>query len=191
MSMYDTRQGVVFDELDSRLGSIRRYNLFFTVQHQSVAAHVFNVQRIAMRIARQWFCVGDAALLLRISEWASHHDDLEALSGDILAMAKPYFDEHAFNEDNGVIYSADPLEPERLIVKLADIMECTYFLYREMSHGNLYLANHIEWMESRLLSFTERMCPDVIDQVRAWMAGAKHERPEVTAPRGPSEDRMK
>lgn len=189
-SYYETRQGVVFDELDNRLGSIQRYNLFFTIQKQSVAAHIFNVHRIAMRIARDWFGITNVNDLLNISEWANHHEDLESLSGDILAMAKLYFDEDAFAEDNGVMNPRSPCEPERTVVKLADIMECTYFLYREHAYGNTYLRNHITWMEQRLTTFIERRCPEQMNNVKMWMAKSWEEIPDVIAPRGPSENKI-
>lgn len=127
----------IWSELDFRMSFIQRYNMYPVLHRQSVAEHVFNVTRIARRIAVSWFDVaGDDLQTLTV--WALHHDDTEALSGDLMSMAKPYFDEASFERDYaktlpGVVVPPYPLKE---IVKLADIMDVYTFFLLESSLGS-------------------------------------------------------
>ena len=120
----------IFNELDHRLSTVRRWGVLVTVQDQSLAEHLVNVERIATRIAQYWFHIEDTEKLYRISQLALHHDNLEVLSGDLPAMVKPYFAEKEFAEDHKdlVPWSYDPDPDIRMIVKLADKLEGYHFL---------------------------------------------------------------
>jgi 5'-deoxynucleotidase YfbR-like HD superfamily hydrolase len=78
----------VFAELDSRLSVVTRWVVVNTIKDQSVAEHCFNVERIALRIAMQWFRISRVETLYFISQVALHHDDDESITGDIPGPSK-------------------------------------------------------------------------------------------------------
>lgn len=134
----------IFGDLDHRLSVVKRWGILHTVQEQSVAEHQFNVARIALRIAISWFDMQDKNELYLILRWALEHDDLEALTGDLPSMVKPYFDEAAAAKDHIDLTGGELPVPQevRNIVKLADKMEGMYFLAMEMALGNQYCEKH-------------------------------------------------
>lgn len=136
----------IFGELDHRLSVVKRWGILLTIQTQSVAEHCFNTERIARRIAIDWFMIRDSDTLNVISQWALHHDDEEALSGDLPSMVKPYFDTFGFRLGYG-LEAAKPHETVVQIVKLADKMEGFHFLCMERALGNTYSSEHftMEW----------------------------------------------
>lgn len=163
----------IFNDLDWRLGAVRRYNLFPTIQQQTVAAHVHNVTRIAVRIAKYWWG-WDKDLLFNVYEWAHNHENTESLSGDIIAMAKPFFDEAGFEKKHAALLPDDhrPGNDEsmlRTIVKMADLMECYYFFCMEHALGNRYSSSHKVVMFERMVSYADKHCPEHIRLLHEWV----------------------
>lgn len=153
----------LFTDLDHRLSVIKRWQIAHTIQTQSVAEHIFNVERMALRIAMEWFHinVSEPCLLLDIMMLAHHHEDYEALSGDIPTMVKPYFNEHQFEKDHADILSrtSKPQVTSSFhtlavgIVKLADMLEGYHFLCMEKALGNTYMDKHYEYESPRILKY--------------------------------------
>lgn len=153
----------VWKELDHRLSVVERFGTVPKLHRQSVAEHCFNVERIAVRIAKEWFGIEDNDRLFAISRWAHHHDDLEALSGDMPSMVKPYFDEEAMAKEHNDLVddrTAQYSQTIKNIVKLADMLDAWWFLCVENSLGNQYLNHHIEYEPKRVREFVEATWPD-------------------------------
>ena len=139
----------IFDELDQRLSIVPRWVVLRTIQRQSVAEHCFNVERIAVQIAMEWFRIANVKELHEISQLALHHDDEEAITGDIPSPAKEPKSEAEIEEDLKFVAYA--------IVKLADIMEAYWFLRMEIAMGNQYVAEHAFQTGQRALAYAERL----------------------------------
>lgn len=178
----------LWTEMDRRLGSIKRYNLFKTIQTQTVAEHVFNVERMAWRIARCWFDLQGE----HVYKWAHHHEDTEALSGDFPAMAKPFFDEAGFEKANRELLGEPvvPTDKVRMIVKIADLMDCFLFFAMEKALGNSYIENHLLAMERRLTEYVARKCPEHSNKLRDWMYSVDNPRSDTNQQKGWSEDKQ-
>lgn len=134
----------IFSEMDHRLSIVKRWSIVHTIQQQSVAEHCFNVERIAIRLARDWFNFEDQTDLFKVSQYALHHDDFEAVSGDTPSTVKRYFDvERAEKEHADIIPKYE--KPHILIqhiVKMADRLEWYWFLSMEMALGNRYVEEY-------------------------------------------------
>jgi 5'-deoxynucleotidase YfbR-like HD superfamily hydrolase len=156
---------LIFDELEQRLSVVPRWTILHTIQKQSVAEHCFNVERIALTIAEEWFNITDKLILFSISQLALHHDDEEALTGDIPATAKKYI-----KVDMLPMYTNYTSE-DYDIVKLADLMEAWWFLNQEFKMGNGYMLPHRARCREKAVEFAKEQFNEGIAQlVRYWVA---------------------
>ena len=143
-----------------------------------MAEHCFNVQRICINIA-PWFGINDVLELFLLSQAALHHDDFEALTGDIPGIAKHYIavDESGVDTGSRVWYDSAG-DKVKSIVKLADLLEAFHFLAIESQMGNWYLFEHKTNVrldvENYIKSHTE--WPEfVFDYCDHWMSQAEAE----------------
>lgn len=175
----------IFNDLDHRLSVVKRWGILHTIQTQSVAEHTFNVERIAIRIAKQWFQFTERDTLWEIMKWAHHHDDLEALTGDLPSMVKPYFAETTMHHEHAdILKERNPPLAAKLVVKLADMMEGYYFLMMERALGNAYAENHIQHEPGRILAWVRENCPDVLGKVENWLTVTRQPRSTRWSRRG-------
>jgi 5'-deoxynucleotidase YfbR-like HD superfamily hydrolase len=145
---------------------VQRWGILHTIQKQSVAEHCFNVERIATRIATQWFDWVDPLHLLTLKDWAHNHDNLESVMGDPPTMVKPYINEVAMAEDHDdLIPLMSPPQGVRDIVKLADMLEGFHFICQELKMGNTYVENHFDSYFVEIGKFLKEAWPDKLDRL--------------------------
>lgn len=152
----------IFTDLDHRLSHVPRWPIAETNHKQSVAEHAFNVERITIRIAREWFQITEVDVLFALMEFAHHHDDPEALSGDLPTMVKPYLNEPDFERDHADLIRVDFQLPDwmRRIVKLADMLDGYWFLCVENALGNQYMSLHFNHEPGRILHWVRDNYPN-------------------------------
>jgi len=145
----------LWDDLDHRLSVIKRWGTTESIHKQSVAEHIFNVERMAVRLAARFFGIFDNERILEIVMCAHHHEDLEALSGDFPSMVKPYFDEKAMAKEHADVLNVVPEAPPyaKHIVKLADMFDSLWWLVIEHKLGNTYIAKHLEYEPGRIIEY--------------------------------------
>lgn len=164
-------------ELDNRLSLIKRWAIVPTIQTQSVAEHQFNVQRIVIKLA-SWFDLTESEDLFDLSQAALHHDDREALSGDIPQTAKYFVKEGESGIDTGQEVWYDEASPRiKAVVKLADLLEGIHFLTMEIHLGNKYVELHQLQMIERVLKFVRDQTDwpkHVYGNVSRWIEDIRH-----------------
>jgi len=164
---------MIFNELEQRLSAVPRWVVLRTIQKQSVAEHCFNVERIATRIAEEWFGITKPKLLYDISQYALHHDDEEAITGDIPGPTK----RKRFNGNTGE--PAPDFDGTYKIVKLADHMEAVWFLAMERAMGNRYVNIHYDNIVADAMNFCESNFGDEVQvNMREWLIETTHLRSE-------------
>jgi 5'-deoxynucleotidase YfbR-like HD superfamily hydrolase len=162
----------VFDELDYRLSLVPRWVVLGTIQKQSVAEHCFNVERIARKIAVVWFDLQDPKELNLLSQVALHHDDEEAITGDIPGPAKKgIFNETYLDALSAAWYNVDG--QTRRIVKLADLMEAFWFLSMEVAMGNKYVERHRMSTADQMFEYARQFGPEIMHRLNGWVSTTK------------------
>jgi 5'-deoxynucleotidase YfbR-like HD superfamily hydrolase len=129
----------ILSELEYRLQTVPRWGIVRTIQKQSVAEHSFFVAIAAVRIAKEYWGWGEDHDWYSLHREALLHDQIEAITGDVPAIAKHYvesdwvigkdFEEHV-EEIVGASFEIVN------IVKAADLYEGCRFLATELSIGN-------------------------------------------------------
>ena len=158
---------MIFNELDQRLSIVPRWVILRTIQKQSVAEHLFNVERIAVQIAIEWMGIKDPTIIFSISQYALHHDDDEALTGDIPSTAKSFVQVSRVDE---VRHWAKNSDDVIRIVKLADLLEAVWFLLMERKLGNHYIAKHLEACQSKVISYAiSKFDKEIVNQCSQLM----------------------
>jgi 5'-deoxynucleotidase YfbR-like HD superfamily hydrolase len=157
----------VFSELDGRLSVVKRWTVINTIQTQSIAEHCFNVERIARRIAQDWFSVNSAESLDELTQIALHHDDDEAVTGDIPAPSKWVLGEKYLDTTRDLWYNRDGALHR--IVKLADKMEAFWFMVMEAKLGNQYVKNYQKELEYKIYAVARNSGPTVEAKAREWV----------------------
>lgn len=173
----------IFNEMDHRLSVVKRWGILHTIQTQSVAEHAFNVARIAKRIAIDWWGITDKKALFILVDAALHHDDTEALSGDLPSMVKPYLDERQMGFDHSdllpdwckAVSEVDERAGYTTILKLADKLEGYHFLAIENLLGNRYISNHLDEETSIILNYVDTNCPEKHRVVDRFLTNMREE----------------
>lgn len=169
-------------ELDDRLSVVKRWGIVRTIVTQSVAEHCFNVQRICIKLAPH-FGIVDYDEMFELSQAALHHDDDEAVTGDIPGPAKAHIHASEKGVDVGATaWYTDASGQVKEIVKLADMLEAFHFLTMELHLGNFYLREHRMRLVKKIYQHLEdhtdwpasvkKLCID-------WMAIARSETSRV------------
>lgn len=159
----------VFGELDARLSVITRWVVINTIKKQSVAEHCFNVERIARRIAEAWFEITNVNELDIVSQIALHHDDDEAITGDIPSPSKHILSEAYLDSRRDMWYNIPCQQHD--IVKLADKMEAYYFLTMEYKLGNSYIDEYRDELATKVrnVAYYDFGKGRVLGLVNAWI----------------------
>lgn len=127
-----------------RTGHVKRWQIVRVAREQTIAEHMYRVNKIAMHIADQMPTLEDADLEL-INDWSLFHDMPEVVTGDIatptkMAMRKAVPDsdpikhiELELDTDYHYLYQLCKTQHPvvLVIVKLADIFEAVDFLNTE------------------------------------------------------------
>lgn len=111
--------------------SVKRWHLVDTSRNQTVAEHSFNVCLISQRILQILGMNQESWIFGKTMVYALHHDIPEVIIGDIPTPTK-----HLLNIDD--LDLATILDPDSVtdvilvkeIVKMADLMDCIFFLKR-------------------------------------------------------------
>lgn len=157
----------IFGEIDTRLSLVPRWTVVPTIQKQNVAMHCFNVERIARRMAVHWLNILDPAVLDNLSQIALHHDDDEAVTGDMPSPAKSILAENYLDKVASAWYNEPG--PLRELVKLADRMEAYWFLTVEVKLGNTFILGYREEVYKGMLDAARKAEGDLEDRLMDWI----------------------
>lgn len=174
-----------FGELDLRLGIVPRWVILPMIQKQCVATHCFLVERIARHIAVEIFGITEKLHLDEISQWALHHDDEEALIGDIPTPGKRHV-----SIDRRILPQA-PSYPHHLhIVKIADLMETFFFIVRDIKLGNGYVLTHAHRISEQLRDYIRETVtdPEQTEKLELFIRTNEEEVSDVYPPVGSAEE---
>ena len=107
-----------------RLSFVPRWIVVPTIRKQNVAEHSFRVAVLCEDLVRKHEWSGDRAFKLRVLGLALRHDIDEVMTGDLPSQSK------------GTRKDPSLLNPEQLVVKIADVIEALVFTYEEIGMGN-------------------------------------------------------
>jgi hypothetical protein len=127
----------------------------------------------------KWFDICDPDDLFLLSQGALHHDDLEAITGDLPTPAKDYIakKEGGIDTDAGVWYDTLP-DNFKEIIKLADLMEAFHFLAIEMKMGNRYVVRHRRYLRQSInkhINNHQHWPAEVSKNVNDWIVATENE----------------
>jgi len=129
-----------------------------------------------------YFGVVDFDQMFMLSQAALHHDDDEAVYGDIPSPAKA----HVKTDENGVDVKAtawyDDADIElKIIVKLADMLEAYHFIAMEFHMGNYYIRHHRSSLRNAIVRFLQKPdCPAAVHDIcLKWIAAVDTEGSKV------------
>ena len=169
-------------ELDDRLSVVKRWGIVRTIGVQSVAEHCFNVQRICIKLAPH-LGIDDYGEMFELSQAALHHDDDEAVTGDIPGPAKIHVRATEKGVDVGATaWYTDSSDAIKAIVKLADMLEAYHFLTMEFHLGNFYLRRHRLALRAKIEQHIESQTswpPSIEALCNEWIAAITQETSKV------------
>lgn len=120
--MFDNRINDVL-----RAGDVTRWHVVRTAKQQTLAEHLFNVTAVAVAIVDE-MGICDPPLKIKVIERAMAHDINEVFDGDIPTPAKY----RTGDEHTAYLASFLDMDIYDQIVKMADIMETTWFIQQNM-----------------------------------------------------------
>ena len=130
---------ILLTTFEERLSAVPRWSIVRTIQKQTVDQHSFRVAIIAKRLAPLWINIYSEHLIANCMEYALHHDQYEAFTGDIPSPAGHAMDKAALEAKfkHHTLYQPELIsETTKAVVKAADYVEALVFLQIEMSLGN-------------------------------------------------------
>ena len=114
-----------------RLTFVPRWSVVPTIRQQKVDQHAFSVARIADHLMESHEDKSVEFRLLVLRKCLEHDDD-EAVYGDTPSPSK-----------NGA-YNPKHVDPEVVVMKVADVLEAVLFLYEEQHMGNKWVGKIID-----------------------------------------------
>ena len=132
-----------------RLQDIHRWTVVNTTRQQSVAEHTMLVTFIAIEIATRLGVPFNSLQMAGIGMHAMLHDIDELYTGDIPTPAKRRMNKKARNSLCAIADRQGASEQAKLIVKMADWIETTEFIYQYASgvHADQVVASLMEERE--------------------------------------------
>lgn len=121
------------------------------------------------------FNIANPIDLFHLSQGALHHDDYEAITGDIPTTAKAYLKESETRVDVPASAWYTNLDSSyKDIIKLADMLEAYHFLAMEAKMGNRYIDDHLHKLLTKIHTFLterdEKWPEEVHTMCSRWMA---------------------
>ncbi len=126
-----------------RLQDVKRWTVVSTTRQQSVAEHTCTVFFLAIEIATRLGVPFNSMQMANIGMRAMMHDVDEIYTGDIPTPAKRRMNKKARNGLRAIADQQVASEQAKLIVKMADWIETTEFIYQYASgaHADQVVAS--------------------------------------------------
>ncbi len=142
-------------EFTRKAGSVKRFHTMTTLVEDRVAIHTYNVMNLVIALSPN-----DPSVDLLKS--ALYHDVTECLIGDIPTNIKqdnPDLDiafkkiEEGIEKEHGFHFNL--MAEEKLVLKIADILEGLWYSIEEVERGNFELKTAVIVYREKLLKFPE------------------------------------